>query len=44
MAELRAKVKTQNFKCQGIVDEIEDRVDPIFVGKLLLDLDFCRSK
>lgn len=44
MAEVRTKIKTLNYRCQAIVDEIEDKVDPMFVGRLLLDLDFCRFR
>lgn len=44
MAEVRAKIKSQNYRCQSIVDEIEDKVDPMFVGRLLRDLDFRRGR
>lgn len=44
LVDIRTRIKGQNYKCQSIVDEIEDGINPTFIGRLLLDLDFCRVR
>lgn len=44
LAAIRDRIKRQNIECQGIVDEIEDKLSPAYVGRVLVDLDCCRSK
>ncbi len=44
LAQVRTRIKAQNYKCQSIVDEIEDGINPTFAARLLLDLDFYRKK